>query len=137
MSIIKQYVVNFDGSCEPVNPNGTMGMGVSIQCNGKVVHTISEKEPLGENYSRTTNNLAEYLALKLAMEWCIQEEIKNVHIIGDSKLVIKQMNGDWKIKDGEYKPIAIECHKLKKHFTTIFFTHVLRDKNSVADKLSK
>lgn len=138
MGIIKQYSINFDGSCEPVNPNGTMGMGVVIRnSHGKIVHTISEKEYLGETFSKTTNNIAEYLALKLGMQWCIDEGIRHVTIYGDSMLVIKQMNSHWKIRGGEYKQVAIECHKLKSKFTTIFFTHVLRDKNSEADKLSK
>jgi ribonuclease HI len=128
----------FDGACEPKNPNGNMGIGAFVRC-GKVTHEYSEAIMLGEKgWKETSNNVAEYLALKAGLEICINEELtKNVQVFGDSKLVIQQMKGEWGIKGGLYVPTALICKRLLEHFEQITFTWIPREENQLADDLSK
>lgn len=134
-----KVVIHFDGACEPINPNGTMGLGVHIAKDGKVIHTHSESIRLGErNYTTTTNNLAEYLALRHALEWCIENGHTDVvSVFGDSKLVIEQMSNRWSAKNGAYVEVAKVCKRLKEHFSVIHFEWIPRELNTLADDLSK
>lgn len=136
MSKIKCF---FDGACEPANPNGNMGIGAYAIQNGQRIWEFSDAIKLGERgYKSTSNNVAEYLALKACLEWCIENQhTSRVKIFGDSKLVIKQMSKIWVIRGGVYKPIAETCLKLLNHFEDIKFHWIPREQNSEADILSK
>lgn len=83
-----------------------------------------------------SNNVAEYIALIKAMEYCTSEKIKHVTFIGDSKMVIDQMNNE-KIGSGKYKSYAMWAFKLRMKLPEAKFKHVLRNENKEADKLSK
>ena len=131
------YTLYFDGACGPTNPGGHMGCGVAIKDKDKnTVYTIS-KQFTPERFSgETSNNLAEYTALFLGLKWCLEHKIIELHVIGDSKLVIMQMNGYFKIKKGSYVKAALETIKLKDKFKKITFEHVKREFNTEADELS-
>ena len=131
------YTLYFDGACGPTNPGGHMGCGVAIKDKDKnTVYTIS-KQFTPERFSgETSNNLAEYTALFLGLKWCLEHKITELHVIGDSKLVIMQMNGYFKIKKGSYVKAALETTKLKDKFKKITFEHVKREFNTEADELS-
>ena len=68
----------------------------------------------------------------------VAEGIKNVTIYGDSKLVVEQVSGRWKVKSDNLKPIYNEIKKVlaTKPFNKIEFKHVKRDKNKRADELA-
>ena len=83
-----------------------------------------------------SNNLAEYTALFLGLKWCLEHKITELHVIGDSKLVIMQMKGCFKIKKGTYVKAALETIKLRDNFKKITFEHVKRELNTEADELS-
>lgn len=127
----------FDGACGPTNPGGHMGCGVAIKDKDKnTVYTIS-KQFTPERFSgETSNNLAEYTALFLGLKWCLEHKITELHVIGDSKLVIMQMKGHFKIKKGSYVKAALETIKLRDKFEKITFEHVKREFNTEADELS-
>lgn len=130
-------IIHFDGACEPVNPNGHMGMGIHIaDSEGNIIHQHSYAIPQAIG---NTNNVAEYLALKYALKYLIDNGYNDKKILckGDSQLVIFQMIGKYKIKQGNYVPHALECRELSKHFDNIFFEHVYRQFNQIADDLSK
>ncbi|MFZ1087476.1 MAG: reverse transcriptase-like protein, partial [Terracidiphilus sp.] len=79
---------SFDGACEPWNPGGHMGLGWVID--GIEHHEYIESGP------GNTNNVAEYRALIRLLEAMISEKTPgNLIIIGDSKLVVNQVAGDW------------------------------------------
>jgi ribonuclease HI len=126
----------FDGACEPRNPGGNMGIGAIIFIDGKELSSYSQFIPANKENS---NNVAEYLAF----EWVLQELYKNdleksvVKIYGDSKLVVNQMKGYWKIKVGYYVEHAIRCKQLLRQFDKVKITWVPRERNMYADKLSK
>ncbi|HVW22949.1 MAG TPA: reverse transcriptase-like protein [Candidatus Saccharimonadales bacterium] len=81
----------------------------------------------------TTNNQAEYTALKLALETCLKMGVREVHVYMDSLLVINQMKGIFKIKNRDLWPIHDAIQKLAKQFKKIGYSHVPREFNKLAD----
>ncbi len=124
------YVAHFDGSSTP-NP-GTMSIGGVIEDNiGKTIFEFSDTLGLG------TNNRAEYLALKRVCKELVRIGAKRAQIIGDSQLVVRQLNGEYKIKDKELKKIASEVRQSLRQIDHWNLSWVDRSKNQHADFLSK
>jgi len=130
--------IYFDGLCQPVNPDGIATYGFVIYQNGK---------PIKEGYGvigegkGMTNNVAEYTALKKAIEWLDRENInirdKNKILIrGDSKLVINQLKGVWKVKSHTSKRFVPQIKELLKD-KEVEFEWIPREKNEEADNLSR
>ena len=129
----KNLIIFTDGGARG-NP-GPAGIGVVIASDdGK---TISRhKKYIGE----ATNNVAEYKALILSLEEAVkisnfQYPISNIQINMDSELVVRQMQGKYKIKEPTLKVLAQEVFSLINKFKNVEFTHVFREKNKEADKL--
>lgn len=81
----------------------------------------------------TTNNQAEYQALKFALEEAHKMGAHNIDVYMDSLLVINQMKGVFKIKNRDLWPVHDACKGLAKQFEHISFTHVPRAMNKLAD----
>ncbi len=81
----------------------------------------------------TTNNQAEYTALKLGLEECIKLKCTRVDVFMDSLLVINQMKGIYKIKNRELWPIYNNIKNLINNFDEVNFQHVPREFNKLAD----
>jgi ribonuclease HI/pterin-4a-carbinolamine dehydratase len=81
----------------------------------------------------TTNNQAEYTALKLALEECRSMGVQEVHVYMDSLLVVNQMKGIFKVKNRDLWPIHDAIKTLAKGFRKIGFQHVPREFNKLAD----
>jgi ribonuclease HI len=81
----------------------------------------------------TTNNQAEYTALKLALEECLKMNVHEVQVYMDSMLVVNQMRGIFKIKNRELWPIHDAIKRLADQFQDISFQHVPREFNKLAD----
>jgi ribonuclease HI len=81
----------------------------------------------------TTNNQAEYTALKLALEECIKMNVHEVQVYMDSMLVVNQMRGIFKIKNRELWPVHDSIKRLADQFKDISFQHVPREFNKLAD----
>jgi ribonuclease HI len=82
----------------------------------------------------TTNNQAEYQALKLGLEEAAKLQVQNVHVYMDSLLVINQMLGKFKVKNRDLWPIHAAIKELVPKFKKVSFTHVPRELNKVADR---
>jgi len=136
--MIKVY---FDGACEPVNPGGFASYGLVIFCSyhGELYRTSKLFRPIKGHERETSNNVAEYSAFLHALEWLDKNAYNDEKIIffGDSKLVIEQMFGSWKMRGGFYIPIALKAKQLLKKFTNITGQWIPREQNDIADKLSK
>lgn len=136
LEIMKEYICFFDGCCEPTNPGGTMGMGVYISDGDKEYSDSKIIKPAEEN----TNNVAEYLALINLLKVLQKKDGCKIEIYGDSKMVINQMSGEWKIKKGNYKEHA---YRAKKLYDTLCLNNevniywIPRESNNIADELSK
>jgi ribonuclease HI/pterin-4a-carbinolamine dehydratase len=81
----------------------------------------------------TTNNVAEYTALKLALEECRRLGVRQIHAYLDSLLVVNQVNGIFKIKNRDLWPIHDAIKKLVLSFDKVEFSHVPREFNKLAD----
>lgn len=132
--MIKCYL---DGCCEPKNPYGNMGMGAIILKDNMPVFKHSSHIPESKENS---NNVAEYLALEQLLIWLKENKVeeKIIFIYGDSKLVINQMNGMWKMKQGLYLQAARRCKTLAAQTGKVLdFKWIPREGNTLADDLSK
>lgn len=87
----------------------------------------------GEYLGITTNNQAEYQAVRHGLKDCAKLNATNVHIYMDSLLVVNQMNGIFKIKNRELWPIHSDIKRLIQKFKKVTFTHIPRELNKSAD----
>jgi len=83
----------------------------------------------------STNNQAEYAALIEGLQLSLQKGIKDLTCFADSELMVKQLKGEYKMKNAGLKPLYENVLKLSKGFNSITYNHVIREKNSVADSL--
>tara|TARA_Y100001970_G_scaffold65804_1_gene84140 strand:+ start:1047 stop:1439 length:393 start_codon:yes stop_codon:yes gene_type:complete len=111
------------------NP-GDASIGVSISLDGKEIHTISRKIGIA------TNNEAEYQALIDALNYCIENSIKEIEVFLDSNLVVEQVNKNFKVKAGNLKTLNSKVESMVKEFKYIEFKHVYREENKRADQLA-
>jgi ribonuclease HI len=98
----------------------------------KLDDSVVEKS--GEYIGDTTNNQAEYQALKMGLKRAQQLGVKKLIVSLDSELVVKQLNGLYKIKNAELLPHYNQVKKLAEDFDEISFQHVPRALNAIADK---
>lgn len=98
---------------------------------------LNEKDEIieegGEYLGVTTNNQAEYQAVKLAMQTAIKYDPSEIHFFIDSLLVVNQMKGVYKIKNRDLWPIHSDIKKLSEDFDKVTYTHVRRELNKLAD----
>lgn len=125
---ICEYTLNFDG-CSKGNP-GYAGIGIVIYKNGEEIHSASKFIGI------KTNNQSEYAAVIFGLEEALRLNIPQISILGDSLLVINQINGVYKVKTEHLIELYQTAIELKGRFQYIEFNHVLRDQNKRADKLS-
>src|SRR5258706_10118662 len=85
----------------------------------------------------TTNNVAEYNGVLQALTWLVENNIKeSIEFYLDSQLVVRQLEGRYKIKDEKLVKLSEDVKSLqRKHDFTIKWVHVLREKNKIADGL--
>jgi ribonuclease HI/pterin-4a-carbinolamine dehydratase len=83
----------------------------------------------------TTNNQAEYQALKKGLEIALEKDIKQLSVFMDSELIIKQINGQYKVKNADLAPHYQAIKQFEKKFEQISFEHVPRAKNKLADAM--
>ena len=135
---IFDYVSYCDGCCEPVNPCGNMGIG-SIIYKVKSKEVVFKHADYFQSHKDNSNNVAEYLALISVLDFFISEELtkSKILILGDSKLFVMQMSGEWKIKGGRYVPYANEAKEKKKKLLKPLYRWIPREQNATADELSK
>lgn len=133
----EDIICYFDGSCAPYNPGGRAGYGYIIYNKEIELHRGHGTQEAPQGYL-TSNNLAEYAGMKAVLSYLINYNLNNLKIIvyGDSKLVIQQMRGNWRIKRGSYVEVARQCQSLLRLFKNITFKWIPREENTIADSLS-
>lgn len=90
---------------------------------------------LGKYIGETTNNQAEYQALLMALEKALEFKAETVNCFLDSELVVKQMKGEYKVKDKALGLLFIKAWNLVQKFKNTTFNHIPREKNKQADAL--
>lgn len=122
-------VVHTDGGSR--NNPGDAGIGAVIERDGSLVAEISEYIGVA------TNNIAEYTAVVRSLETCIENgwTTESLHFRLDSKLVVEQVQGNWKIKEPTLRPLVERVRELASRFPSVSYTHIPREENSRADRL--
>ena len=108
----------------------TAGIGGVIYSSDKEIFSFSEY------LHDATNNEAEYNALILGLKYLLEFKFLNSKIFSDSELIVKQVNGEYKVKNDRMKVLHSEVISLLRNFESWRLTHILREKNKVADKLA-
>lgn len=112
------------------NP-GKAGAGVVIKSpDGSIVKRLKKYLDI------TTNNMAEYQALVIALEAAHSLRIKRIRILADSELMVKQINGEYRVKSADLRPLYEKAVSLLKEFKEAKIEHVYREENSAADALA-
>ncbi len=120
--------VNVDGGARG-NP-GPAAIGIVVRDGaGEVV------EAIGEEIGRATNNVAEYRALLRGIELAAEHGATEVELVGDSELVVRQVEGRYKVKDATMKELHGEVKRALAGFEDWSIRHVRRAQNADADRL--
>lgn len=122
----QELIIYTDGGSRG-NPGPSASGYVIMNKNEEVI------EEGGEYLGITTNNQAEYQAVKLALEEARKLHAKSVQFYIDSLLVVNQMNGIYKIKNRELWPVYQAIKDLATDFEEVTFSHVRREFNKLAD----
>jgi len=126
---LKQLYIYTDGASRG-NP-GEAGAGIIIfNENGKIIKKI--KKYLGN----TTNNVAEYLALIIALQEALKLKGDVIHLFTDSELIVRQIKGIYKVRDRKMRALTNEVKKLLSKFIQYDIICIDRRKNKEADKLA-
>jgi ribonuclease HI len=98
---------------------------------------LPDGEPVEDHglLGATTNNIAEYTALLRALERAAALSARRLHIHSDSELLVKQMNGEYRVKNADLRDLYEQAQELTRHFSSVRFTHVRRENNKRADEL--
>jgi ribonuclease HI len=128
------YVMYSDG--------GSRGNPGPAACGVVIFEGDKEIKRLNKTIGNTTNNQAEYQALEMGLEWisinCHPEGTKGSLIVCklDSELVVKQLNGEYKLKNEELKPWFAKIRNLVIELGGgVTFSHIPREQNKIADSL--
>ncbi len=123
------YVANIDGASRG-NPGPASYAVVIRDPAGKVVLELAKR--LG----RETNNVAEYYALLAALDYSATQGMKALRIRSDSELLVRQMQGRYKVKSSDLKPLYERATKLARQLAYFVIEHVPREQNRDADALA-
>jgi probable phosphoglycerate mutase len=83
-----------------------------------------------------TNNEAEYSGLLAALEWAREEDVQELHVMSDSQLMVRQMNGQYRVKSAKLRPLFEDATRRAGEFRRFVIEHVGREGNVEADRLA-
>jgi len=89
----------------------------------------------GEAIGRATNNVAEYRALVAGLEKALELQVDEVEVVSDSELLVKQMQGEYKVKNEALQHLSLEATRLARQLGSVSYTAVRREHNELADRL--
>jgi ribonuclease HI len=127
----RRLLIEADGGSRG-NP-GLAGYGAVVRdaLTGEVLAELSE--PIG----RATNNVAEYSGLVAGLRAAAElAPGADTEVRMDSKLVVEQMSGRWKIKHPDMRPLAVQASQAARALGRVTYTWVPRERNAYADRLA-
>ena len=128
------YLLNTDGGidAEPGQPEGHASIGVVLTApDGSLVHEVSA----GIGWTRD-HHVAEYEALITGLRLALGHGVLRIRVLLDSRLVVNQVNGDFKTGAEHLKPLWMSTHALMREFSNIKVLWVPRKQNGEADTLA-
>lgn len=123
------HLANIDGASRG-NPGPASYAVVLRDPSGKIVLELAK------NIGRETNNVAEYYALLAALDYAATHDIRALRIRSDSELLVRQMQGRYKVKSLDLKPLHERAAKLARQLQYFIIEHVRRELNTDADALA-
>jgi ribonuclease HI len=123
------YIANIDGGSRG-NPGPAAYAVVLRDPNGSVILELAKQ------FGRDTNNVAEYYGLLAALDYATSHGISKLRIRSDSELLVRQMQGVYKVKSDDLKPLHERASKLSRQLSYFAIEHVRRELNSEADALA-
>ena len=124
-----QAIAHVDGGSRG-NP-GDAAFGVAIRdTEGNQIAAF------GDFIGSTTNNQAEYRGLLAALAWGLANGVTELRVCSDSQLIVRQMNGQYRVKNAALRPLFQEARRLAGGFGRFSIEHVPRDENVDADRLA-
>ncbi|HNY97729.1 MAG TPA: ribonuclease HI family protein [Candidatus Pacearchaeota archaeon] len=127
-----KIIIHTDGGARG-NP-GPAAIGVVINVGEKII------KEYGRAIGKATNNVAEYSAVISALEVLAKNlgekaKLAEVLIKADSELIVKQLKGEYRVKDPDLQKLYIKVYNLRQKFGKIDYTHIPREQNKRADQL--
>jgi ribonuclease HI len=124
----RELTVYTDGASR--NNPGEAGAGVYVLEAGRPI------EKIARYLGRTTNNIAEYTAAIIALEYAVKAGAKKVNLFADSELLVKQLNGQYRVKNEGLKPLYQKVKQLIASIGTVEVQYIPRAMNKEADALA-
>lgn len=104
------------------------------------VHIVDDNghiyKQMGEELGHQTNNFAEYSAVVKGLEIALEHHVRQIVLRSDSQLLIRQLEGKYKVKSSHLRPLFQKCQELLKQFESFQLEHVQREWNKEADWLA-
>jgi ribonuclease HI len=101
-----------------------------------IIETDGETHEIAGFLGRTTNNVAEYAGLVAALTFAERQGLDNLTLFSDSQLLVRQLNGAYKVKAPHLVPIFLKVLKLRRSITRCDIQHLPREQNRQADRLA-
>jgi len=89
----------------------------------------------GERIGIATNNVAEYSALIAGLERALELAVSEVEVVSDSELMVKQMTGEYRVKNEALRELFLRAGRLERRFDSVSYRAVRREHNELADRL--
>ncbi|MEA1963864.1 MAG: ribonuclease HI family protein [Candidatus Aerophobetes bacterium] len=123
-------VILYTDGASSGNP-GRAGVGILLFYNKKLIKKISRFIGIA------TNNVAEYMALIYGLEEALYLRAKDVDCFLDSQLLVRQLEGSYKVRDEKLKLFYSQVDHLKSFFRRVNFNYIRREENKEADILAR
>lgn len=128
--------VHFDGACQPPRGGGVATYGFTVE--GPGLYREERGLAVPPWSPRATNNVAEYTAAIRALEWLLEQGYSGpVRVMGDSQLVIRQIQGLYRVRAEHLREYHAHLMGLAHRFEHVDFAWIPREANARADQLSK
>ena len=125
-----RVIVNIDGGSRGNPGPAAAGVVIRAQDDGNVLHVA------GVYMGRATNNVAEYNGLLEALKRAAALGADEIEVLSDSELLVKQMNGEYRVRNATLKPLFEEANRLWNKFAKVTVRYIPREQNQEADKLA-
>ena len=89
----------------------------------------------GQAIGVATNNVAEYSALVAGLRRAAEAGVRELEVVSDSELLVKQMRGEYKVKNRALQQLFLDASRLAREIGSVTYRHVRREHNELADRL--